>query len=50
MTYGLDVVPFNNKGIEELETAHRQHARLVQGIPINIPNPAPLATLGWMSI
>jgi len=50
MVYGLDVKPVSDAGLEELEKAHRNHAKLIQGLPQNVPNPAPLATLGWMSM
>ena len=36
--------------LTELETAHRVNAKIIQGTPMNIPSPAPLATLGWLSI
>ena len=50
MLYGLDVKPVSDAGLQELESAHREHATIIQGLPNNVPNPAPLATLGWMSI
>ena len=50
MLYGLDVKPVSDAGLQELESAHREHAKIIQGLPNNVPNPAPLATLGWMSI
>lgn len=34
----------------DLEHAHRQNAKIIQGLPSNIATPAPLATLGWLSI
>ena len=50
MTYGLEVVPTSERQILELEQAHRQHAKIIQGVPNNIHRPAPLATLGWMTM
>ena len=50
MLYGLDVCPLNNAGLEVMEQTHRQNAKIVQNLPLNTPNPAPLATLGWLSI
>ena len=50
MTYGLEVVPVSDTGLAELEHAHRQHAKIVQGLPPNISRPACLATVGWLSM
>ena len=50
MTYGLDIVPLSDQCLNDLEKAHRHHARLIQDIPENTPKPAVLATLGWLSI
>ena len=50
MVYGLDVTPISKTCMSDLEDAHRQHARLVQGIPSNSPRPTSLATLGWITI
>ena len=50
MLYGVEVTPISKGDSAELENAHRQHAKLIQGLPMNIPNPAPLATMGWLSI
>ena len=50
MVYGIEVKPINDTMLREFEDAHRQHAKIIQGLPSNIPSPAPLATLGWVSI
>ena len=50
MTYGLEVVPMDTKGLADMEHAHRQHAKIIQGLPMNSPKPAPLATVGWLTI
>ena len=50
MTYGLDVTPMSDSNIEVLESIHRQNSKIAQGLPMNIPTPAPLATIGWLSI
>ena len=50
LTYGLDVTPVNDSCMKQLEEIHRQNARRVQSLPSNTHNPAPLATLGWMSM
>ena len=50
MLYGLDVQPVNETGLMELEKAYRQHCKLIQRLPQIIPNPAPLATVGWLGI
>ena len=42
--------PISKSGLGELERAHRMHAIMVHNLPESIPDPAPLATVGWMSI
>ena len=49
-TYGLEVCCMTDSHISSLEEVHRQNAKLIQGLPISTPNPAPLATLGWLSM
>ena len=48
--YGMEVTPYSRIKIHELETAHRQNARIVQGLPNNISRPAPLVTIGWKTL
>ena len=50
MTYGLEVSPISDSCIEILEKAHRYHANILQNLPQCTPRPAPLATLGWLSM
>ena len=50
MLYGLDVCPLNDAGMKNMEQAHRQNAKTIQNMPMNTPNPAPLATIGWLSV
>ena len=50
MLYGLEIVPIKERHISELEQEHRQFAKTIQGLSNNVPNPAPLATLGWVTI
>ena len=50
LVYGLEVTNVDDENICLLETAHRINAKNIQGIPLTIPTPAPLATLGWLSI
>merc|ERR1711947_44777 len=50
MLYGMDIVPIEENSALCLEDAHRQDAKLIQNLPMNIHKPAPLATVGWMSI
>ena len=50
MTYGLEVAPIAARKLDELEQAHRRHARNVQGLSRSSPNPAVLSTLGWLSL
>ena len=45
MTYGLDVCPVTTQSLNDIELAHRHHARIIQEIPNNTPKPAVLATL-----
>ena len=50
MTYGLEATPISARELDELEQAHRQHAKIVQGLSRSSPNPAVLATMGWLSL
>ena len=50
LVYGLEVTHVDDENICLLETAHRINAKNIQGIPLTISTPAPLATLGWLSI
>jgi len=50
MVYGLEVTPISKKHVEEIDAAHRKFAKIVQGLPTHTPLPAPLATIGWMSM
>ena len=50
MEYGLEVTPITDKSVEELEASHRKMCKVIQGLPGNTPLPAPLASLGWMSM
>ena len=50
MTYGLDVTPINNSDLNELDKAHRYNAKVIQNLPQNTPTPAPLATIGWLTL
>ena len=50
LTYGLDITPITDPCMDKLEKAQRRHAKYIQGLPDNIPRPAPLATLGRMGI
>ena len=50
LTYGLEITSLSESCLEMIETAHRQHANIVQNLPVCTPRPASLATLGWLSI
>ena len=50
LTYGLDVTHVDDRCMEKLESIHRQNAKLVQSLPSNVHTPAPLATIGWISM
>ena len=48
MTYGLEVKPVHDNEMVVLEKAHRKFAKVIQGLPENTTNCAPVATLGWL--
>ena len=50
MLYGYEATYISEHDTNELEQAHRYHAKLVQGLPQNVPTPSALAPLGWLSI
>jgi hypothetical protein len=50
MIYGMEVTPISKILITEMDDAHRQNAKLVQGLPANLPRPAALATVGWLTL
>ena len=50
MLYGLEAYPVNRENMYKLEHGHRMHAKIVQNLPQNTHNPAPLATIGWVSV
>ena len=50
LTYGLDVLPLSDVEINNIEHAHRQNAKIVQNVSSNVSTPAPLATIGWLSM
>ena len=50
LTYGLDVTHIDDRCMDKLENIHRQNAKLVQSLPSNVHTPAPLATIGWISM
>ena len=50
LTYGFDVLPLSESDLCELESAHRQNCKIVQNVSKNVSTPAPLATVGWLSI
>ena len=50
LVYGLEVTNVYDENVCLLETAHRINAKNIQGIPLTVSTPAPLATLGWLSI
>ena len=50
MVYGFELTPIRKSRIRELDDAHRQNAKIVQGLPANISKPAPLALLWWVTL
>ena len=46
ITYGLEVTPLTEQGIQLMERSHRQTCWLIQGLPQNTPTPDPIATVG----
>ena len=50
MMYGIENTPLSEKCLDMLETAHRQHANLIQNLPDSTPKPSSLSLLGWQSM
>ena len=50
LTFGLDVTHVDDRCMGKLDNIHRQNAKLIQSLPSNTHTPAPLATLGWLSM
>ena len=50
MVYGFEVTPISKSRIRELDDAHRQNAKIVQGLPADISKPTPLSLLGWLTL
>ena len=50
LTYGLEIKTVHETALHDLERAYRQKAKIIQNLPPNTINPAPLATIGWISI
>ena len=50
LTYRLEVKTAHETALYDLERAHRQNAKIIQNLPQNTVSPAPLATIGWISI
>ncbi len=49
MLYGAEVLELSHDQQRKVETAHRQMAKQVQGLPECTPDPATLAQKGWVS-
>ena len=50
MMYGIETTPLSDRCLELMETAHRQHANLIQNLPDSTPKPSSLSLLGWQSM
>ena len=50
MLYGLEITYINEDCFRELEKSHRKNSKIVQNLPDNISNPAPLSSIGWISV
>ena len=50
MMYGIETTPLSNKCLDLIETAHRQHANMIQNLPDSTPKPSSLSLLGWQSM
>ena len=50
MVYGFEVTPISKSRIRQLDDAHRQNAKIVQGLPANISKQPPLTLLGWLTL
>ena len=50
LVYGLDVTHIDFDSFEQLETAHRINAKNIQGVSMTAATPAPLGTIGWLTL
>ena len=50
MLYGIEVVTLSDCDLNDLESAHKQNAKLIQNVPPSAPTPAVYSTLGWLSM
>jgi hypothetical protein len=50
LLYGLEVCPLDKTCMSELDKTQRYCAKIIQGLPMQTPNPVPEATLGWPSV
>lgn len=50
LMYGLEACSMGTDCLTELQKTHRHCAKIIQGLPIQTPNPVPTATLGWVSV
>ena len=49
LMYGLESCVLDNVCISEIEKTQRHCAKVIQGMPMHMPNPVPEVTLGWLS-
>ena len=50
MMYGAEIWDMAESELYRFEKAHRQMAKSVQGLPVNVADGACLATMGWVSL
>ena len=50
LVYGMEAMNSNEDVIDELESFHRDNAKMLQGLPKQSANPSGLVTMGWNSI
>ena len=50
LTHGCATTSLSPSSIKAMDQSHGHMAKLIQGLPDHTANPAPLATLGWLSI
>ena len=48
--YGMEVVPINQSGLNEMEKEHRNMSKIIQNIPQNAPNASHFALVGWHTL
>ena len=50
LLYGIEIMSLSEGAMEAMESLQRDIAKISQGLPRNVANPATLPMLGWLSI